>query len=142
MLATTLGFSAVPVWGRIVEVGPRDLAEGLATVVRRDTGEKQQVAIGEVKARVEQLLEAIQGDMLAGAVARRDASIAEVSTLDEAVEAARTGFALVPFDLVRGDGEARLAADAVTVRCVQRADGSLPDDDDEPDLIAYVARSY
>jgi prolyl-tRNA synthetase len=137
--ATDWELKGVPVR---VEVGPRDLAEGLATVVRRDTGEKQQVAIGQVKARVEQLLDAIQGDMLASAVERRDANTAEASTLDEAVEAARTGFALLPYDLVRGEGEDRLAADSVTVRCVQRADGSLPASDDEPDLVAYVGRSY
>jgi prolyl-tRNA synthetase len=30
----------------------------------------------------------------------------------------------------------------VTVRCLQRADGSVPDDEDEDDLVAYVARAY
>jgi prolyl-tRNA synthetase len=43
---------------------------------------------------------------------------------------------------VRGEGEARLARDAVTVRCLQRADGTVPAADDEPDLVAYVGRSY
>jgi prolyl-tRNA synthetase len=137
--ATDWELKGVPVR---VEVGPRDLAEGLATVVRRDTGDKQQVAVGEVKARVEQLLEVIQGDMLAGAIERRDAHIADATTLGDAVEAARTGFARVPYDIVRGEGERTLAADGVTVRCVQRADGSLPASDDEADLIAYVGRSY
>jgi prolyl-tRNA synthetase len=30
----------------------------------------------------------------------------------------------------------------VTVRCLQRPDGSLPDTEDEPDLVAWVARAY
>ena len=30
----------------------------------------------------------------------------------------------------------------VTVRCLQRPDGSLPDDPDEKDLVAVVARAY
>jgi prolyl-tRNA synthetase len=40
------------------------------------------------------------------------------------------------------EGEARLAERAVSVRCLVRADGSLPDDGDEPDLLAYCARAY
>jgi prolyl-tRNA synthetase len=137
--ATDWELKGVPVR---VEVGPRDLADGLATVVRRDTGEKQQVPVGDVTVRVEQLLEAMQGDMLAAAIERRDTNIADASTLDEAAEASRTGWARVPYDLVRGEGERRLATDSVTVRCVQRADGSLPASDDEDELIAYVGRSY
>lgn len=39
-------------------------------------------------------------------------------------------------------GEARLAEHAVTVRCLTRPDGSLPDSSDEPDLIAWIGRSY
>jgi prolyl-tRNA synthetase len=35
-----------------------------------------------------------------------------------------------------------LAGGGVTVRCLQRADGSLPQSDGEPDLVAYVARAY
>jgi prolyl-tRNA synthetase len=138
--ATDWELKGVPVR---VEVGPRDLAEGLVTVVRRDTGEKQQVALAEVRATVERLLDEVQAAMLASATAFRDAHIAEASTFDEAVEASRTGFAKVPYDLVRGDeGEKRLATESITVRCVQRADGSLPAEDDEADLVAFVGRSY
>jgi prolyl-tRNA synthetase len=80
--------------------------------------------------------------MLAEAIERRDANIADATTLVDAAEASRTGWARVPYDLVRGEGETRLASESVTVRCVQRADGSLPESDDEPELIAYVGRSY
>jgi prolyl-tRNA synthetase len=125
-----------------VEVGPRDLAVGTVTVVRRDIGEKQPVAVAEVTTRVEALLAAVQADMLAAAIRRRDERTAEVSTLDEAVEAARTGFARLPWAVVGEEGEARLAQDAVTVRCLQRPDGSIPASDEEPDLVAYVARAY
>jgi len=40
------------------------------------------------------------------------------------------------------EGEDRLAQHAVTVRCLQRADGSPPVSPDEPDLVATVARAY
>jgi prolyl-tRNA synthetase len=137
--ATAWELKGVPVR---VEIGPRDLAAGTVTLARRDTGDKDQVPATEMLGQVQRLLGEIQAALLAGAVERRDAHIAEVGTLDQAAEAARTGFARLPWDVVRGDGEARLAADAVTVRCLQRADGSLPASDDETDLVAIVGRSY
>ena len=125
-----------------LEVGPRDLATGEVTMVRRDTGEKMAVALGDAAARVAELVTTVQADLLATATTRRDERIAEVATIDEALEAAATGWAKLPWDLVRGEGEARLAQAAVTVRCLQSADGSVPDTDDEPGMVAYVGRSY
>ena len=85
--------------------------------------------------------------MQADDAGRRDAGAAttathDVASLAEAAEAARTGFARLPWAAVGVEGEARLAQDAVTVRCLQRADGTLPEYPDEPDLVAVVARSY
>jgi prolyl-tRNA synthetase len=137
--ATDWELKGVPVR---VEVGPRDLAAGEVTVVRRDTGDKQPVPVGEVAARVAALTTTIQADILARAVARRDERIAEVATIEEAAEASATGWARLPWDLVRGEGEHRLAQDAVTVRCLQRPDGTVPDADDEPGVVAFVGRSY
>jgi prolyl-tRNA synthetase len=125
-----------------VEVGPRDLAEGLVTIVRRDTGEKRTAPLSEVEHRVTNLLLQIQADLLATATARRDERTAEVTTVEDAVEAATTGFAKLAWDAVKDGGEARLAQDAITVRCLQTADGGLPPSEDAPDLVAYVARSY
>ena len=50
-----------------VELGPKDIEAGQAILVRRDTGEKIPVAIGEVPAKAAALLETIQADMLARA---------------------------------------------------------------------------
>ncbi|MGH9111384.1 MAG: proline--tRNA ligase [Acidimicrobiales bacterium] len=137
--ATDWELKGVPVR---VEVGPRDLASDVATLVRRDTGAKDQVPLPDLRTRVEGLVSEVQADMLADAVSRRDAAIADASTLEEAAEASKTGFARLPWSLLRGDGEARLAAGGVTVRCLQRRDGSLPASDDEDDLVAFVARAY
>jgi len=125
-----------------IEVGPRDLANGEVTLVRRDTAEKSQVAISSVAASVPALLEEIQGALLEEATAFRDAHTAEVSTIAEAREAAQTGFARIPWVTLGEAGEAELARDAVTVRCLQRPDGTLPDAEDEPDLVAVVSRAY
>jgi prolyl-tRNA synthetase len=125
-----------------IEVGPRDLAGGEVTVVRRDRDGKAAVPVGAVAGRVGDLLAAIQGDLHAEAARRRDERTVEVDDLGAAVEASRTGFARIPWSRVGEEGEARLAQDAVTVRCLQRPDGSVPDAGDEPDLVAVVARSY
>jgi prolyl-tRNA synthetase len=89
------------------------------------------------------LLEEIQDLLLAEATAMRDERTATQSSLEEVLEAARTGFARVPWSVVAGEQEAaRLGTKAVTVRCIQRADGSVPADEDEDDLYAICARSY
>ncbi len=46
-----------------VEIGPKDLAQNQAVLVRRDTGEKAAVPIGEVKSRAGKLLEEIQNNL-------------------------------------------------------------------------------
>jgi prolyl-tRNA synthetase len=125
-----------------IEIGPRDLAADAATLVRRDTGTKEQVPLASVAGRVEKLVADVQQDMLADARSRRDANIADASDLRKAAAASRSGFARLAWPLVRGEGETRLAADGVTVRCLQRPDGSLPQSEDEDDLVAFVARAY
>ena len=136
--ATDWELKGVPVR---VEVGPRDVAEGMVTVVRRDTGDKEQVAMADAAATVHRLLTEIQANLLDEATAFRDERTADTSTVEEVLEAAATGFARVPWDVVR-DAERALADKAVTVRCIQRADGTVPADEDEDDLVAICARSY
>jgi prolyl-tRNA synthetase len=125
-----------------VEVGPRDLAQGQATLVRRDNGEKLTTSIDSLAAQAEALLQTIQQDMFDGALRFRDERTRDVTSVDEALEAAQDGFARLAWDLVGDAGEARLKTDAVTVRCLQRADGSMPERDDEADLICIVSKSY
>ena len=126
-----------------LEIGPRDVAEGKAVLVRRDTGEKTPVPLTELVPRVQALLDEMQDLLLAEATAMRDERTADAATLDEVVEAAATGFARVPWSVVAGQEQAAsLGAKAVTVRCIQRADGTVPDSEDEDDLYAICARSY
>ena len=125
-----------------VEVGPRDLAQGLVTVVRRDTGEKFAVPLDGVVAAVQRLADEIQSDMYAAAMSFRDARTHDVTNLDEAISAANSGFARLAWDLVGEDGEARLKTEAMTVRCLQRADGSIPENELEEGLVAIIAKSY
>jgi prolyl-tRNA synthetase len=126
-----------------VEVGPRDLAEGNVTVVVRHRREKNSVALAGVGAEVATALDAASRDLLAEATAFRDARMADAGTLAEAIEAGSVGFARVRLGALGPDGEDRLAEHALTVRCLQRPDGSLArPGDTEQDLVAVVGRSY
>jgi prolyl-tRNA synthetase len=137
--ATDWEIKGVPVR---IEVGPRDLAEGSVTVVRRDVDEKQPLAVGAIVDRVQALLGEVQQGLYDQALARRDAATVDVTSVGEALEAAGTGFARLPWAAVGADGEDTLAKSAVTVRCLQTADGGVPCAEDEPGLVAIVGRSY
>jgi prolyl-tRNA synthetase len=125
-----------------VEVGPRDLAEGKVTVARRDIGEKSAVTLAAAVDEVVAALESAQAGLFAEALARRESRTADVGTVAEAAEAAQTGFARISVRDLGAEGETELAKDGVTVRCLQRPDGTVPLADVEPDLVAWVARSY
>jgi prolyl-tRNA synthetase len=126
-----------------VELGPRDLHDGTATFADRIFGEgKTSVPLDGLADRITQVLATQQDAMLAEARRERDARIVDVDTVEDAIEAAAGGWARIPWSQLGLDGEAILAQSAVTVRCLQRADGSVPDHEDEPELVAFVARSY
>ena len=55
-----------------IEIGPRDIEAGKCVIGRRDNGEKIEVAIADVAAKVSELLETVQKDMLEAARAHRD----------------------------------------------------------------------
>jgi prolyl-tRNA synthetase len=137
--ATEWELKGVPVR---VEVGPRDLAEDRVVVARRDTGDKEPLAVGEVAAAVPSLLERIQSDLLAAATRHRDDRTVDVGTVEEALEAAATGFARIPWRALGGDGVERLGREAVTVRCLQSPEGDLPGDAAADDTVAICARAY
>jgi prolyl-tRNA synthetase len=137
--ATDWELKGVPVR---IEVGPRDLAQGEVTLVRRDSSEKRQVAVSAVAGEVPGLLTTIQDEMFAQATKERDDRTIDVTDVEDVGAAAAAGFVRIPWDAVGVEGEAALAKDALTVRCLQRADGSLPDSDDEPGLVALVGRRY
>ena len=125
-----------------VEVGPRDLAEGVVALVRRDSSEKVSISPDAVAANIPGILEQMQSQMYESQLARRNANTHDVKSIEEAMEASQTGFARLDWELVGPAGEAKLKTDAITVRCLQRRDGSMPVTDTEKDLICIVAKSY
>jgi prolyl-tRNA synthetase len=125
-----------------VEVGPRDLAEGVVGVTRRDTGEKTTWPLERVASEAAAVLETIQRDLYARALEWRDVNTMDVASVVEAIDVAQTGFAKLSWDLVGASEEAQLNNEAVTVRCLIRADGTIPESELETDLLCIVAKSY
>ncbi len=137
--ATEWDLKGVPVR---VEIGPREAAEGLATVVYRTRNEKASIALAAVRQRVVEAITAAHLELLHEARARRDAATVDAATVDEVVEAAQTGFARIPWALLGEDGETELAESAVSVRCLIAEDDSVPESEDAPGVIAVCGRAY
>ncbi|WP_100448406.1 proline--tRNA ligase [Glycomyces xiaoerkulensis] len=125
-----------------VEIGPRDLKNGEATLVRRIGGTKESVPLGMIAEAVATALDADQQSLYDEALERREALTADVSTVAEAIEVGQTGVARIPWEACGLDGEAEAAESGVTVRVLQRPDGTVPDGLDEAGLIAYLSRAY
>jgi prolyl-tRNA synthetase len=125
-----------------VEMGPRDLAEGSVTVARRIAGGKSAVQLAGVAEAVDGALVDDHEALYAAALAHRDAHTSEATTLEEAAEAARTGWATVPWSTIGPEGEALLAESAVTVRCLTMPDGSVPASESDDGVLAVVGRAY
>ncbi|WBB62793.1 proline--tRNA ligase [Streptomyces sp. WMMC500] len=130
-----------------IEIGPRDLAAGTATLVRRVPGTKEPVALDalldERAAALPKILEDDQERLLGESRRMREERTADVRTVAEAAEAAVAGgWARIPWADLGPVGEAKLAEQAVSVRCLVAADGSVPGADDEPGTLAVVARAY
>ena len=65
-----------------IEIGPRDIENGVAVIMRRDTLEKSTVSLCGIDKAVSELLTTIQKDMLESSRSRRDAKIVEAVSVD------------------------------------------------------------
>lgn len=128
-----------------IEIGPRDLVDGQVTLVRRVLGTKTPCPVAEVVSATVRALADDHEQLLAEAERFRNDRTVEVTTVGDAIEAARSGWARIPWRLLGETGEDELAGRGVTVRCLVHPDGRVPDTDDpsaEPDLVAIAARAY
>ncbi len=66
-----------------VEIGPKDIAAKQAVIVRRDTREKIVVSLDEIEKKAGEILDMMQKEMLARALAHRDAHTYEAHTTEE-----------------------------------------------------------
>ena len=66
-----------------IELGPRDIENGVAVVVRRDTAEKEVVNLNELEVRMETLFEEIQKNMYNECLEIRNRRTTTATTLEE-----------------------------------------------------------
>ncbi|MCI8309685.1 MAG: proline--tRNA ligase [Clostridia bacterium] len=66
-----------------VEIGPRDIENGVAVVVRRDNGEKETVEISKLNDRIKELLEEIHNNMFNECLKNREVRTTVAYSLDE-----------------------------------------------------------
>ena len=66
-----------------IEMGPRDIEANQAVIVRRDNGEKTVVSLDEIDAKVGELLDTMQTEMLERARAHREAHTTVALNYDE-----------------------------------------------------------
>ena len=69
-----------------VEIGPKDIEAGKCVICRRDTRQKVEVALEELEAKVEEMLEIMHHDMLERARSHRDAHTYTAANMDEFVQ--------------------------------------------------------
>ncbi|MBR3470517.1 MAG: proline--tRNA ligase [Lachnospiraceae bacterium] len=69
-----------------VEIGPKDIEAGKCVICRRDTREKIEVALTDLEAKVGELMETIQKEMLERARKHRDAHTYVATNMDEFVK--------------------------------------------------------
>jgi prolyl-tRNA synthetase len=67
-----------------IEIGPRDIENGVCMAVRRDNGEKVEVQLAELTDRVPQLLDTVQQGLFDKAKKNLDSHIFEAHSLEEA----------------------------------------------------------
>jgi prolyl-tRNA synthetase len=112
-----------------VELGARDLASGVVTVARRDTGEKREVPLPRVAGAIDGLLMHVQTSLFDAASDERERrTLRDPSGYDEMIEYLREarGFVMAPW-CGGSECEGRVKADSTaTIRCVPLNDGSPP----------------
>ena len=137
--ATEWEIKGVPIQ---LELGRRDLDAGQIMARARNESARTTVGLDAVAAWAADRLASFQNELVDEARDFRESNTADVTTVSDAAEAASEGFARIEWDLLRVSGERELRTRAITVRCLTRTDGSMPSSEDDPGLIAYVARSY
>jgi prolyl-tRNA synthetase len=112
-----------------IEIGHRDLAAGAVTVARRDTGEKQQIAVAGLAAEIGELLSDVQASLFRTAREEQERrTLRDPSSYDEMIEFLRDAGGFVEtYWCGREECEARVKEDsAATIRTLPLGDEPAP----------------
>jgi prolyl-tRNA synthetase len=116
-----------------IAIGPKDMEQGTAEVVRRDTGEKAQVPFDQLETYIPELLDQIQENLYQQAQSHREAHMTKVESYDEfkALLDSKGGFFLAHWDGTAETEEKVKEETKATIRCI-------PLDAEEEDGVCMV----
>lgn len=103
-----------------IGIGPRDLEQGTYELARRDTLTKESIDAGRIVARIEELLEEIQQNLLDRALSYRESHITEVTDYQEfkKVLEEKGGFISAHWDGTKETEERIKEETKATIRCI------------------------
>lgn len=103
-----------------IGIGPRDLEQGTYELARRDTLTKESIDAGRIVARIEELLEEIQQNLLDRALSYRESHITEVTDYQEfkMVLEEKGGFISAHWDGTKETEERIKEETKATIRCI------------------------
>ena len=103
-----------------LEMGPRDLANGTAVLVRRDTGEKVSVAQSDLESQIKILLDEIQANLFKKAKEFQQQNMYSVETYEEFKQSIeeKPGFYVAYFDGSPDDEKKIQEKTKATGRCI------------------------
>lgn len=103
-----------------IGIGPRDLEQGTYELARRDTLTKESIDAGRIVARIEELLEEIQQNLLDRALLYRESHITEVTNYQEfkKVLEEKGGFVSAHWDGTKETEERIKEETKATIRCI------------------------
>lgn len=130
-----------------LEIGPRDLKNNVAMLVRRDTGEKRQAPLENIGQEVEDTLKVIQSSLFEKAMADVQGRIYPCSSLEDVKEKLSEGIALLPWCGEKACGlqiEEEIGAGILGIPTGQEEDhkGQCPVCGKDASVKVYVARKY
>ncbi|KAB2947354.1 MAG: prolyl-tRNA synthetase [Candidatus Methanoperedens nitroreducens] len=130
-----------------VEIGPRDLKNNAATVVRRDTGNKENVPLADIESEIEKRFVAIHESLFKKAQKSLEGRLIACTTIEEVKENISNGIVKIPWCGVRECGLAMEEAVGAGILGIPESElgkgtGICPVCKKETENIAIMAKTY
>jgi prolyl-tRNA synthetase len=131
-----------------IEIGPRDIENNQAMVVRRDTLEKEIVSLDGFAEKINEILESMQGDMLKKALKHREENTHTITNYEDykSSNEAKKGFTKAMWCGCRECEDKLKQETGASIRCIPFEQENLSDKchfcEKEAKHMVYIARAY
>ena len=131
-----------------IEIGPKDLEKNSVTIVKRNTGEKSQLKIKEIKTKIPKLLDEIQNELFLSAKKFSESNIIEVKNWNEFANGIKNK-KMIKMNWCnerKCEDEIKEKTNGATSRCIplenEKVSGKCPNCGKSAKVKTYFARSY